>query len=152
PKATLTIRALRNGQVSGRVIDDESRQPLAGFFISLRQSDRPNESIPPAKTDAEGRFIFRELPPGRYIATTRMPESDRTWALEVFKPEDAAAMESGYEQTYWPGGLSEELASPVNLTSGGFAEIGTIVARKTTLYRALVHLTGECPKDGRIEM
>ncbi|MEP6960505.1 MAG: carboxypeptidase-like regulatory domain-containing protein [Acidobacteriota bacterium] len=45
-----------------------------------------------------------------------------------------------------------DLASPVHLGSGGFAEIGSILARKATLYRALLHLRGDCAAGLAVEM
>ncbi|MEO8098789.1 MAG: carboxypeptidase-like regulatory domain-containing protein [Acidobacteriota bacterium] len=154
--ANITFQATRVGQVSGRVIGDESREPLADFEVYLIGREGPkaflNLNVQEAKTDAAGRFIFHNVPPGDYITTTRPIESQRQWALEVFKPEEAKETESGFEQTYWPGGLGAEFASPVRLTSGGFAEIGTMIARKATLYRALLHLRGDCVNDAPVEI
>lgn len=49
------------GSIEGRVLLTGSDQPVAGAEIYI-----VNARIPPARTDAHGRFIFERLPTGRY--------------------------------------------------------------------------------------
>ena len=56
-------------RITGRVIDDSTRQPLRGAEVSLegRRGDAPNLPVAPlspeAETDADGRFVLEHVPP-----------------------------------------------------------------------------------------
>ncbi|MEP6960506.1 MAG: carboxypeptidase regulatory-like domain-containing protein [Acidobacteriota bacterium] len=104
PRAELNFEMFRVGQISGRVLDDESREPLKGFEIYLIRRDAsstiPVPEMSMARTDAEGRFSFSNQPPGDYVVSTRPVPSERQSALEVFKPEEAVETETGYAETF----------------------------------------------------
>ena len=67
-----------NGVILGKVVDAVTRAPLSGVLVEIGVS--PSTILPgsprpqPARalTDAQGRFVFRHLPPGNYAisATT----------------------------------------------------------------------------------
>lgn len=61
-----------NGVVSGRVID-ERRQPVANATVYLHVAPSVGASedhgFAFARTDARGAYVFRHVPPGRYVAT-----------------------------------------------------------------------------------
>ena len=67
-----------NGLILGRVIDAATKAPVVGVLVEIGASPA---SVPPGAsrpqpvrtlTDAQGRFVFRQLPPGSYAisATT----------------------------------------------------------------------------------
>ncbi len=155
PKAEMNVELLRLGKITGRVIDDESREPLRGFeifLVSRTEPAVPSGNLLRAATDADGIFVVNSLPPGDYLATTRRPALDRQWAYEVFKPEEAIATEQDYAESFWPGGTTFEMAVPAHLISGGFTDVGTILVHKTTLHRALLHMTSPCDASSMVEV
>jgi len=63
-------------QVEGTVTESDQSQPLAGVQVKARP-DPPNElnRFPwyQASTDQNGHFIIKDLPPGKYKVTARIP-------------------------------------------------------------------------------
>jgi 5-hydroxyisourate hydrolase-like protein (transthyretin family) len=66
-QADFELRA--GARISGRVIDDSTRRPIASAEISLegRRGDAPSLPVAPlspeAETDADGRFVLDHVPP-----------------------------------------------------------------------------------------
>lgn len=54
---------LRQGLISGRLIDRLSREPIGGQTLALFS---PAGSFPTVVTDSNGAFVFVKLPPGSY--------------------------------------------------------------------------------------
>lgn len=50
----------------GRVIDGVTNQPIAGAFVNVASSPTRNFGQPTVVADAQGRFVFRDLPAGIY--------------------------------------------------------------------------------------
>jgi hypothetical protein len=57
------------GSLEGTVINGVTREPVRKAQVTLVPGN-----VPPAITDANGRFIFRKLPPGTYTLYTQHPE------------------------------------------------------------------------------
>jgi protocatechuate 3,4-dioxygenase beta subunit len=54
------------GLIAGRVVDAESRRPVAGAAIYAALSG-PMSSYEPVLTDEQGRFVLRDLPKGAFL-------------------------------------------------------------------------------------
>lgn len=67
-----------SGVVAGRVVDDRTKDPISGAVVTLAAVAAPGQTAPaPAQarrgvaiTNAEGRFVFRDLPAGTYAITS----------------------------------------------------------------------------------
>src|SRR5262245_59943305 len=58
-----------SGVIFGQVTDAESNRPVSGALVSL---SLPGSQALRVMADGQGRFGFRDLPPGRFnLATTR---------------------------------------------------------------------------------
>jgi len=70
----LTLRPL--GRVSGRVQDEATGAVVAEVEVScwLRgEGSGPLHTYPSTKTDAQGRFLLSDLPPGQFLLTVVVP-------------------------------------------------------------------------------
>ena len=151
-QAVANITLVRVGEVSGRVLDEDTRDPIAGIRVSLlaRQWNFGRPNLMPAgeaSTDDEGRFRVQSVRPGDYIATVR----DRTnfQVMDKLYAADLARIDEAYPATYWPGGGDAATAFGVQLTSGGYADVGTIFTHKAPQYRVHVTMQGSCA-DGDV--
>jgi len=101
--------------VHGTVVEHEGGTPLAGASVSLASGPRGTPGIGTRVTDAEGRFLFQEVPAGTYtLVIELLGHHTRTDTLRVDAGDDL--------------GLAAELAvSPVPLDP-----IVVVVARRPT--------------------
>ncbi len=53
------------GLIMGRVVEAESNRPVGGAIVGIRSAVN-NAGTDPVLTDAQGRFVFRDLPKGAY--------------------------------------------------------------------------------------
>ncbi len=76
---------VRDGNVArGRVLDDQGR-PIAGARVARGSDLRGVASVPEVVTDAEGRFVMRDIPPpGPIVLTAQAP--GRAPDLRVINP------------------------------------------------------------------
>lgn len=66
--------------LAGQVIDDIARQPIGGVIVTLSLVNAPARAGGPttstrragALTNAEGRFVFRDVPPGKFTVTASL--------------------------------------------------------------------------------
>ncbi len=77
--STLTAQQappVANGVILGKVIDAATKEPVAGALVDIGVSpgSLPAAVTPPPRlrtlTDAQGRFVFRQLLPGSYVIAT----------------------------------------------------------------------------------
>lgn len=58
------------GLIVGQVIDAGTKRPVAGAVVALGGPPASNgQPRPPVLTGTDGRFLFREMPPGNYSVT-----------------------------------------------------------------------------------
>jgi protocatechuate 3,4-dioxygenase beta subunit len=58
-------------EISGQVVDSGTGQPLKKAWVTARQAERGGRSGSTAVTDAEGRFLLKDLDPGRYVLSAQ---------------------------------------------------------------------------------
>jgi len=163
PRREARFQLARPGEISGRVVDDDTKEPVVGLSVSLlhypytqgRLMGMPGGG---AATDAAGRFVARGLAPGEYVASLgpRMqpgaalkarPELQKygeDLLMQEFSEDDLKKVDRDYEQTYWPGGSDLSAAFPVLIGSGGSVDMGQLTVRKVPVYRVRVSL--QCPQ------
>jgi len=97
--------------LSGRVIDRDSGEPLAGIIaVADRSHARSFNSNP---SGADGSFhIGGDLPPGSYMLEFHPLSGGK---LVVGKPKPARP---DYSQTWFPGVPRVEMAAPITLSAG----------------------------------
>jgi protocatechuate 3,4-dioxygenase beta subunit len=142
----------RTGEITGRVLDEETGEPLPNFAIEadsfFYQNGLPrtaNGTL--ARTDEDGRFAVQDLDPGRYVVFAR----SRVRGLA--RSSDTELETQDYEWSYWPGGRGVDSAAPITLISGGSTDVGVLRLRKTPLYRVQVAVAdANCPADERVQI
>jgi len=98
-----------NGRVGGKVSDVEGRA-AAGVLVTLVRADDPDpESLNAnlVRTDEEGRYAFKSVPPGRYLLAVNLRRFPQ--------PDDPTA---AYPRTYYPGVAQAEQAEVISLGAG----------------------------------
>ncbi|MBZ5582138.1 MAG: carboxypeptidase-like regulatory domain-containing protein [Acidobacteriia bacterium] len=142
PSGEARLALSRPGRMTGRVVEEETRRPIAGVRVTARSYMRMNGrriGMAPGSvtTDADGQFVLPNLPPGDYMAEVN------PWRRELltkFTEDDVDKTDQGLEHTFWPGGHGEDSAIPVALHSGATVDIGILPVKKTTYYRLHVHM------------
>ena len=151
PSREVRFQLGRPGEITGRVVDYETGEPIRGFRLNiapLLYARGLRILWPPfgsGVTDEEGRFRASNLTASQYVAEIRPQLTQREMFLKEFTAEDANAVDQDYELAYLPGGPSLNDALPVQLASGGTADLGTLRARKITHYRVRVSASGCAP-------
>ncbi len=69
PAPGFARQKVRTGTIKGQVLDKYSREPLAGAFIQIVNSDRKT------LTNTEGKFLFKDIPVGAYTLKFDFPET-----------------------------------------------------------------------------
>jgi hypothetical protein len=106
--ATVNYHVVDNGRLSGRLLDPEG-QPAVKVELQLMEADHTDPMKDQAKyaqTDAEGRYNFDSLPPGRYVLAAN---------LKRFPHQNDPA--TVYPRTFYPGVL--------DMSKTEFIDIGT---------------------------
>lgn len=100
---------LDDGRVGGRVLDAEGR-PVPGVTVTMVEADDKTPYSGSARhepADAEGRYKFSALPPGRYLLGVRLVPPAR-------RDDPAAA----FPRTYYPGVARADEADVLELKAG----------------------------------
>lgn len=154
PSEDLHFFLERPAELTGRVIDDETGQPLArvpvrpagnGIGIILAEGRGM-----PVLTGDDGRFVLSGLLPGNY-AVELLP---RTLASEQimtqFSNDDLERVDRDFEKSFWPGGHDLASAFPIALASGQSLNLGTLRARIASYYRIHARFAPlNCPPDAK---
>jgi len=150
PTREVQLVVARPGVVSGHVVDDETREPIADLSVLIWQTlylDGRKRLIPASevKTAADGAFVSKALRPGEYLARVSPRISGLDRLLKQFSKEDLEALDTDYEPAYWPGGRDLMSAFPVSVISNGSVNLGQLRLRRIPLYRVRVTLPeGSC--------
>ena len=159
PRREVRFQLARPGEISGRVVDDDTQEPVVGLRVIVLQYRYSRGRLTPfpggsATTDAEGWFMARDLAPGEYLASLAprmqpgvalkaMPELQKygeDLLMQEFSEDDLKKVNRDYEQTYWPGGAGLSTAFPVTVGSGGSVDMGQLTVKKVPVYRVRVSL------------
>ena len=162
---TADLQMYRPGAITGRLIDAETRQPIAGVFVSAgrisyrlgRISSEPDPLpvlfnpatglSPPrtrsGRTDNQGAFRIEPLRAGTY--SLGFPPSLDERLLNSDTPQPTAAV-SGYRRQRWPNTGN---SAGVELHPGSVLELGDLILSREPLYRITGVLTG-CAKGDDI--
>ncbi len=107
--AAVSFYVFDNGRVGGRVLDAEGK-PLAGLSVAVVDAEGKNPEFQYGRhvnTDAEGRYKFEGLPPGRYLLGVHLAGFPQ--------PDDPT---NAYARTYYPGVARAEEAEVIELKAG----------------------------------
>ena len=149
---------IRAGEVSGRVLDEETREPAPGVRVTLftKQWNYGKLTLvpiaqSPAITEADGRFRFPGLNPGEYLASAR-PRGASVERLENFSKDDLAKIDEAYPPIFWPGGDDAASAFGAVLTPVGYTNVGSMFVRKTRQYRVHTAMQGNCTEGDSVDL
>ena len=98
-----------DGRVAGRVTDAEGRA-AAGILVTLADAENPDPQRywgRYERTDAEGRYTFKSVPPGRYLLAVNL----------VRYPQPGDPTDS-YPRTFYPGVAEAAQAEVITLGAG----------------------------------
>lgn len=98
-----------DGRVSGRVTEEGGRA-AAGVLVALLEAEDPDPErhyTRLERTDEEGRYTFKSLPPGRYLLAVNFNRYPQ--------PEDPT---NAYPRTYYPGAAQASRAEVISLGAG----------------------------------
>lgn len=158
PVSSLQLSLVGSGQVSGRVIDYDTGKPAANInlvILSLIAANGRRRVGPPRTavvTDADGEYKADGLRPGNYLVYVA-PHIVGPQLMRSFSNDDLAIVDTDYEDSYWPGGLDLDSASPFTLRAGASERLGPISLRRTAYYR--VHFSapaGGCAEGESISI
>ncbi len=142
---TVRFALSRTGEITGRVVDDETGMPIPNFRVhvmgvhySRGEAIWTGGDVP--TTDADGRFVAKDREPGNYIAQVGPQTLGKERLMKQFTDRDLPIVDMDYANAYWPGGQGLDSASLVQLQPGGSASVGTIRAKKTSFYRVRVSI------------
>lgn len=140
PSENLQFILLRTAELTGRVVDAETGQPVAKTEVAAVTARYLNGQLTVglgvrAMTDDDGQVLFAGLVPGKYLIET-LPRKLGAQPIQTqFSAEDLKLVDQDYERSYWPGGTDAESASPIPVSSGGSVSAGTLKPRKVPYYR-----------------
>ena len=156
PAADSKFVLARAGELIGRVVDEDTGKPIPNFRvypIALSYyNGKPSQTGGlPAVTDSEGQFVFKERPPGNYLVETGPQTLAKEEFQDRFSADDLKVVDRDYRRAYWPGGGGLDSMLPVQLFSGGSADVGTIRTRKVPFYRIHVSIpTTDCAEGEEV--
>ncbi len=159
PSGELRVELVQGGQVGGRVLDEETREPVAGVEVFLLhktwnfgQVELVNAVQQSVKADEDGRFLFSaNVRPGDYVVSA-WGASSGAQATAKFTKAEAEANDSTWDARYWPGGGDAASSQPVHVSSRGYGDVGVMYVRKSEQYRAVATVGEGCTEDDQIKL
>jgi hypothetical protein len=156
PNRDIALHLTRPGTLTGRVVDEETRKPVAHVKLGAMQASYTGGSrrfLPggaAVETDADGRFTIGNLTAAEYVVVVRPQSQSDGRIVTHFEPADFELVERDFERTWWPGGRDEDLAIPVPVASSQTFDIGQIAVRKAPLYRVKATLSSPSCTPGEL--
>ena len=156
PAADVELSLGRTGQVSGRFIDVDTGDPIAGMRVLMtspyyfRGVMMSGGSPYRMMTDDDGSYTISELPPGEYaVATEPFVDRSHNYMSEIaadFEETDLEIVDQGYPSAFFPGGPSLDRALLFSVPSAGVLDVGTFRIQKVNLYDARIRIADDnCP-------
>jgi hypothetical protein len=136
----LDLKMKPASRISGRLLDNDSGKPLAGFVVVAAAGQFINYH---ATSRGDGSFAFDDLAEGDYVVEISPPSVGRTFGGD--EAEGEKPHESGYGRLWFPGVPRLEMASPIRLIAGEKRDIELRLPK-----RELHDVSGvfEVPKGG----
>src|SRR5205807_2469612 len=108
PNRDIALHLTRSGALTGRVVDEETRKPVAHVKLAAMQADYQGglrRFLPggtPVETDADGRFTIGNLTAADYAVAVRPQSQSDGRIVTHFEPADFELIERDFERTWWP--------------------------------------------------
>lgn len=137
-RSSLTVFIEKEGAISGRVTDTDTRRPVPGLAVRAMKWTSGNGarflSISGARTttDLQGRYALTALAPGEYVIVVQAPVRQAFFdggSTDQFRALDLR----GYPPTYYPGVDRREQSLPVTLLPGALLDSTNIALRRQRL-------------------
>src|SRR5579871_389783 len=155
----LRFTLVQAGEMTGRVVDEETGEPIVHMEVRSVSPRYVNGQIVVADagaralTNDDGQFLFSSLNPGSYLVETVPLKNSGRGAVTEFSEDDLKAGDQDYERSYWPGGTDRPSTSSLPLASGGFVDVGTLKVRKANYYRVHGILTpSNCRPGDKVQV
>ncbi len=144
PAKEVRLFLSRPGQLTGRVVDEETGKPITGLRVMAgRARDFAGHRLYmgiEGTTGADGQFLIPNLTPGEYVAIIRPQRQSKERVIANFSEKDLETVDQDFALSYWPGGHGQDTAAPVLMGSGATVDIGEAHVKKTPYYRVHVHV------------
>ena len=157
PTADVKLFLATTGSLTGTVVDEETRKPIANLRLSAVEVRKASSfwipGAPPVRTGADGKFVISGLKPGDYAVEIGRQTSEDQRVRTTFTEKDAATIDLDYEPSYWPGGGGPEAVQPLTLGSGGTLSVGILPVKKGPYYRVRVRIpVSNCNGAGTMQV
>lgn len=135
---TIDVTLRRPADLSGTVVDDTTRRPIAGISVqplSVRYAEGKRVLTPvgePAVTSGSGLFFLRGLTPGSYLLELRSPAAEERIEVTPEAPAHEPAPEMAYRRLRWPS--DDDGSQPLQLQPGDRLELPAIRLAKGPVY------------------
>jgi len=132
PRVTRRLALAREGQISGRLLDEETAQPLAGLHVQAYRVERRagERGLLPQKSSvgsgSDGRFTLPGLPPGEYLIQVEQRDRNARAIRTKFTEAEFEKSPLHYPRSFWPGNGGAETALPLRLASGARVGVGDL--------------------------
>jgi hypothetical protein len=151
PKEEAHFLLVRPAELRGRVIDDETGEPLAKVpvsWVTLNPTPgaRSYAQGMPILTGDDGQFVLPSMLPGDYAVATLPRVLGGAQILTQFSEDDLKTVDQDFEKAFWPGGHDLDSVALLAVGSGQSVSVGTIKVRNAAYYRVHVNFAPvNCP-------
>ncbi len=153
PTREIAFTMARPATISGRLVDFETGDPIAGLHVELRgmaaRGAQFGGDFRNQPTSADGGFSLQATT-GTYALLVTPRRLFKDQVITSFTPDEAHATDLDYRSVFLPGGPEYSAALGVPVISGGTADVGNLRLRKERLYRAHVSIGGACERGDEI--
>jgi hypothetical protein len=142
-RTDLILKIQPQNSVAGRLLDDETREPIRGLVVRAYIAGPAPHRVPAQSkpSGADGRYGLSALPPGDYLLRVEPPASP---SIKPARPdEDLGAVRlSDYLQSWYPGVATAGEALPVKVTGGVPIDGVDFRLKKSPHYVIRARITG----------